>query len=378
MPGRRAAAGSYGPGAWFAARTADKEPPMQVTDASSILRPIPNRPVQRPTTPGPKPVATSLQSMPLPGAPAKTKTTTPFMETASAVLQKPIGQHSEHTRPDPLKALLADWGKTDSPHDLNGDGTVGIQDMLQLLKQMSDEHYQPPDPEPNPLQPLLDDWGKTDSPHDLNGDGTVGIQDMLQRLAQMTDGRAPDDPPDINPDKAALQALLDDWGKTGSAHDLNGDGTVGIQDMLQLLTEMTETVDDPPDKDDTNNQQTRLARLIADWDKTDSQFDLDGSGKVGIRDMLMLLARMTSPQPQAVRAEPEDRLRPHQARGFAHYQRTSEMHLANSLMDEMSEMEPREIRESIRSSHLPDMQKRFVLDHLAAHRPHGKRISLVG
>ena len=302
---------------------------MQVTDASSILRPIPNRPVQRPTTPGPKPAATSLQSMPLPGAPAKTKTTTPFMETASAVLQKPIGQHSEHTKPDPLKALLADWGKTDSPHD-------------------------------------------------LNGDGTVGIQDMLQRLAQMTDGRAPDDPPDINPDKAALQALLDDWGKTGSAHDLNGDGTVGIQDMLQLLTEMTETVDDPPDKDDTNNQQTRLARLIADWGKTDSQFDLDGSGKVGIRDMLMLLARMTSPQPQAVRAEPEDRLRPHQARGFAHYQRTSAMHLANSLMDEMSEMEPGEIRESIRSSHLPDMQKRFVLDHLAAHRPHGKRISLVG
>ncbi len=359
---------------------------MNVTDASSILRPIPNRPVQRPHAPDKNPVAKQVQaqfaakktpatapSMPLHGAPA-TSPKQPLMEAASVVLQKPMGQDADETKPDRLKALLADWGKTDSPHDLNGDGTVGIQDMLLLFKQMAEEHYQPPEPEPNPLQPLLDDWGKTDSPHDLNGDGIVGIQDLLHLLGKMTNG-TPDDP--TNPDKAALQALLDDWGKTGSAHDLNGDGTVGIQDMLQLLKEMTETADDPPD----NNQQTRLDRLIADWGKKDSPFDLDGSGKVGIRDMLLLLARMTRHRPEAaqiVRPEPESRMMPHQARGFAHYARTSAMHLANSLMDDMSEMDTGEVRESIRSSRLPEMQKRFVLDHLAASRRHGQLISLVG
>jgi len=346
---------------------------MNVTEASSILRPIPPRPVQRAYTPEKNPVAKQVQAE---FAATRTPATAASMPPhgATATSTRPlIETDTDETKPDRLKALLADWGKTDSPHDLNGDGIVGIQDMLQLFKQMAEEHYQPPEP-PNPLQPLLDDWGKTDSPHDLNGDGIVGIQDLLQLLGQMTNG-TPDDP--TNPDKAALQALLDDWGKTGSVHDLNGDGTVGIQDMLQLLKGMTETADDPPD----NNQQTRLDRLIADWGKKDSPYDLDGNGKVGIRDMLMLLARMTSQRPeaaQAVQPEPETRMMAHQARGFAHYARTSAMHLANSLMDDMSDMEPREIRESIRSSRLPEMQKRFVLDHLAASRRHDQLVSLHG
>ncbi len=353
---------------------------MNVTEASSILRPIPPRPVQRAYTPEKNPVAKQVQAeFGATRTPATAASMPPHGVTATST-RPLIETDTDETKPDRLKALLDDWGKTDSPHDLNGDGTVGIQDMLQLLEQMAKEHYQPPDPETNPLQALLDDWGMTDSPHDLNGDGTVGIQDMLQLLSEMTHGTH-DEPTD--PNKASLQALLDAWGKTGSAHDLNGDGTVGIQDMLQLLSEMTQTTDEP-DKDDTNNQQKRLDRLIADWGKKDSQFDLDGNGTVGIRDMLMLLARMASHRPQAaqasqgVPAEPESLMMAQHAKGFAHYARTSAMHLADSLMEEMREMEPGEIRESIRRSRLPDMQKRFVLDHLAASRQHRQRISLVG
>ena len=48
-------------------------------------------------------------------------------------LDGPNGVGEPPTYGNPLEALLADWGKPDSPYDFNGDGTVGIDDMLDLL-----------------------------------------------------------------------------------------------------------------------------------------------------------------------------------------------------------------------------------------------------
>ncbi len=48
------------------------------------------------------------------------------------------------------------------PSDVNGDGTVNVQDFLGLLA----------------------DWGATGGPADVNGDGTVNVEDFLQMLAE--------------------------------------------------------------------------------------------------------------------------------------------------------------------------------------------------
>jgi hypothetical protein len=47
----------------------------------------------------------------------------------------------------------------------------------------------------SPLQQLLADWGKSDSRWDLNGDGTVNIRDFLKMLAKMAQGPHRNDGP---------------------------------------------------------------------------------------------------------------------------------------------------------------------------------------
>ena len=106
----------------------------------------------------------------------------------------------------PLDALLADWGQSDSPHDLDGNGIVGVSDLLMLLASLTEGPQQvpkPPDgdvpsearpnaealPEPrlsdtspperpptNDLDALLADWGQSDSPYDFDGNGIVGVK----------------------------------------------------------------------------------------------------------------------------------------------------------------------------------------------------------
>ena len=302
---------------------------------------------------------------------------------------------------DPLQALFADWGKTDSPYDLDGDGIVGVKDMLELLKQMAEAPIHHKDP----LQALFDDWGKTDSPYDLNGDGTVGVQDMLLLLANMAKDPIADpdtlhDPRPRDPDTSAggipsqadrLQALLDDWGKSGSKFDLDGDGTVGVSDMLALLKLMAEEGAQPSAGDPgiqtpgTPGNQTRLQQLFADWGKADSQFDLDGDGTVGVRDMLILLARMARhPQNQPMPSQafdPKSNGPEHFNRirnDAAHYLRAAAQNYARSILPQLASLDPNDIRESVEDSKIPAEQKRFVLDQIAAWHPQGHKVSVVG
>jgi Ca2+-binding EF-hand superfamily protein len=314
-------------------------------------------------------------------------------------LLKQMAETPAYEESNPLQDLINDWGKSDSPHDLNGDGTVDIQDMLQLLKQMAENPAQEPI---SPLQALLNDWGKTDSVHDLNDDGTVDIKDMLQLLANLASNptaepdtlhdprhRAPDvTPGEVQSQSDRLQALLDDWGKTDSKFDLDGDGTVGMTDMLALLKQMANELaqsspGDPGAVTPGTAGQTRLQQLMAAWGKTDSQFDLNADGKVGIRDMLMMLARMAQREPESspsVRHEPNDRDHFNRIRNnVAMYHRAAARHHARSIMPQIASMDPGEVRESIeRDSKIPTEQKRFVLGQIADWHPHGHQVSVVG
>ena len=176
-----------------------------------------------------------------------------------------------------------------------------------------------------------------------------------------------------------------------------------MSDMLELLKRMADEVTQPPAGDtgaDTRarSNQTRLDQLIADWGKTDSQFDLNADGTVGIRDMLALLAQMVQREPEPSRAsrpEADDReqfnrirnrrhfsrIRHHEAhhqRAAAHYQRAAAHNHAQSMRPQIASMDPNQIRESVQDSNIPTEQKQFVLDRIAAWHPRGHRVSVVG
>jgi Ca2+-binding EF-hand superfamily protein len=250
-----------------------------------------------------------------------------------------------------LEQLKADWGKADSPWDLNADGTVDIRDVLRLLAKIGGgandavEVPQQIGPEVNPvpldvaeptdegadgkspIEQLLADWGKSDSEWDLNGDGTVNIRDFLELLSRMggTDDtqtvpthiadKAESVPESfVNSDEPAdnrtpIEQLLADWGKAESQWDLNGDGTVNVRDFLKLLAKIGGGVHDaqtPPvpgpspepqaiDTDkvsETPESQSPIQQLLADWGKSDSRWDVNGDGTVNIRDFLQMLNKM--------------------------------------------------------------------------------------
>ncbi|MHC4304467.1 MAG: hypothetical protein ACYSW2_08220 [Planctomycetota bacterium] len=267
--------------------------------------------------------------------------------TLDAAPPPPIADKgTDHSNQSLLEQLKADWGKTNSPWDLNDDGTVDIRDFLRLLAKLAggneDSVPFPPENGPSakpapldlgepiekgadgksPLEQLLADWGKADSPWDLNDDGTVDIRDFLKLLAQ--NGSGIDDPPiptdqvgdetetitenvadDVGSsgNKTPLEQLLADWGKTDSPWDLNDDGTVDIRDFLKLLAQngggTNDTPNIPPHQlhvqgetiAENHKQQSPLQQLLADWGKTDSPWDLNGDGTVNIRDFLKLLAQ---------------------------------------------------------------------------------------
>jgi hypothetical protein len=60
-----------------------------------------------------------------------------------------------------LEACEAACAKAGCPADVDGDGEVGMQDLLVVLKS----------------------WNESGGPADVNGDGVVGVEDLLALLA---------------------------------------------------------------------------------------------------------------------------------------------------------------------------------------------------
>jgi len=278
----------------------------------------------------------------------KLGTQAPTKSTTASHQQTGVGKF-ESEPGNPISSLLAEWGKSDSNYDLNGDGTVNTQDLLMLLEKLAvpantdnrpaiqkDPNFTPVNPNTsdsqtekpdNRIDALLADWGKTDSNYDLNADGTVNTQDLLMLLEKLAALGSPADNPSIqvdpnltpvNPNTSDSQsdkpdnridALLADWGKTDSNYDLNADGTVNTQDLLMLLEKLAahgSPADNPsiqvnpnltPVKPNTSDAQTdkpdnRIDALLADWGKTDSNYDLNADGTVNTQDLLMLLEKL--------------------------------------------------------------------------------------
>jgi hypothetical protein len=123
-----------------------------------------------------------------------------------------------------VAALLNDPATDPCPADLDGNGFVGLIDVLIALLSIG------PCPEEGPC------------PADLDGDGDVDLDDVALVLESL--GACPTNgcPADLDGSGAVglgdLLILIMSWGPCGPDcdADLNGDGTVGIVDLLVLVT----------------------------------------------------------------------------------------------------------------------------------------------
>jgi hypothetical protein len=131
-------------------------------------------------------------------------------------------------------------------------------------------------------------------------------------------------------------------------------------------------------------QGDRLNSLLADYGKSDSRWDLNGDGTVNVRDMLQLIGSMArrpvmAPEmpgvggPRGNESEPPARRSARIA-----YRNAAAESMARSILPHMRNTEPGEIRNAVRESNLPAPQKSHVLDRLSRWHPRGHRVSVVG
>jgi len=119
-----------------------------------------------------------------------------------------------------VDGLLAAWGQKDSQYDFDGNGVVGMADLTALLARLGDTGN------PSPVEPAL-------IASTSNGPAA--------RTGPFVDD--PETPRTFEP--PSLKGLLDAWGEKGSRYDMDGDGIVGMGDLMAMLTRMSEDNDQP-------------------------------------------------------------------------------------------------------------------------------------
>lgn len=163
--------------------------------------------------------------------------------------------------------LLEAWGTDDPTYDLNGDGNVDIDDLFALLDKMAQELHggenddieplSPPD-EPAPLgpiegsdQPPAGDTPSTSPPS--GADETIQTPSTGDNILVQENPEGSESGQDNDNDNGTglltIDNLLDAWGTDDPGYDLNGDGTVDIDDLFALLAQMAENNDptkEPP------------------------------------------------------------------------------------------------------------------------------------
>jgi Ca2+-binding EF-hand superfamily protein len=342
-------------------------------------------------------------------AAARRAVVTPTTPGVSATATAPNGPAlSEPTASQPagdphLKGLLNDWGAEGSRYDLDRSGRVGMADLLLLLRRMGPPGA-PPVPSPtsdgtgpqtkdqgtSPIQQLLADWGRSDSPWDLDHNGTVGMSDLVMLLAQMGQGHGQDAPGapqaqvEDGIDPGHVEKLLADWGKEGSVYDLDHDGRVGMRDLLLLLgrlgspgaPQVPPPQGAPGPADVASEAPSLLEQLLAAWGSGDRRFDLDADGTVGIRDLLRLLQSMREKREQGSTpaAWQPDRLA---APGHPGAGRGAAEHVAAALL-QRAPTDADALRRAVLASNVSQQYRSLILGRASALLPRGRQVSMVG
>lgn len=146
---------------------------------------------------------------------------------------RPLGPYTQSD----LDQLNAHWGQSNSTYDLDGNGTVNVDDLLLMLT-----HWHGPDapapegPRPGPSVDIAPGSTPIEKPTDRPPALPL---DMPAPSADIT--TTPVSEPLQSPSygQSDLDNLMAAWGQSNSPYDLDGNGTVNVNDMLQMLTHWT-------------------------------------------------------------------------------------------------------------------------------------------
>lgn len=311
---------------------------------------------------------------------------------------------------DRVDALLADWGQSDSPYDLDGNGTVGAVDLLMLLARLSDGPQQPepshvdvagparpsaralaepqltdpshPTPAPpNDLDALLADWGQSDSPYDFDGNGIVGAADLLMLLAKISGGGSQPQEPHgdgAQPRQPSAHVLAEPPAQPNPPHN------PAIASGKQVASGVNATTIVPPKIDGST---PRIDRFDRHHDGASSRSELARQ----IRDILMdhIAVSPNATLDQFVR-EAMKQLSDHDNRNGAGerdpvvqrssraYQRMNLEELAHKLMQRLTDYGPSDLANFVQSGKLSANDTKLVLDRISMLSPNKLGVNTVG
>lgn len=312
---------------------------------------------------------------------------------------------------DTLEGIRKHWGQSDSPFDVNGDGTVNIDDILHFIASQG--------------QP-----GKPDGSAVDDATASITAAEESEASTPASDATIPDELSTTDP-KAGQPLSLDGfnqhWGQANDEYDLNSDGTVNMDDMLAFINQQPSietpelapptfdrranelpTITGPVEgespseivagdgpaaivgnQESTDQPQVTIDGLLGAWGTNNSTFDLNGDGTVNMDDVLQHIAQLGAPQnagsesPRAASAV-SAQLTATDIGGKS--QRGEQAHvrvqnLVNSLINRLNEtgfenQPPTNIRDIVSRLDLHPSQMNFVMNRLGERYPQGLGVNL--
>lgn len=136
---------------------------------------------------------------------------------------------------------------------------------------------------------------------DLDGSGTIDLDDLDAMLVQMSQTKAAASPPQSQFTQADIDLLLEAFGAQigddayDESLDLDGDGMIGLDDLDTMLVNLSQPQDAPENPaGSTLDQLTAAFGLNEGDDGFVAELDLNGDGTIDLNDLDELLRSMTS------------------------------------------------------------------------------------
>lgn len=331
-----------------------------------------------------------------------------FKSSGQTVTTKPVVSDPGPAEPaNRLGALLAKLtgGGTRQPREPHGDvadPTRPIAETPVKEPRMSDPSY-PSDPRVDPVKPLdpvdalLADWGKKDSPYDFDENGTVDVNDLLILLGRLTSGGSPP-PQEPHGDVASprrpsaetpaqLKTPVDHAPviRSGDPAAIGVKATAIAQKVIDDLDQNDSGTIAPPEVDGST---PRFDRLDRNHDGALSRSELAAQ----IRNMLLDHIAMSpnAKLDQFVR-EAMKRLSDHDNRNGAPgerdaavqrssqaYQRMNLDEIAHKLMQQLTDYGPSDLANFVQAGELSANDTKVVVNRISMLSPNKLGVNVVG